>query len=398
MPTPSALRRVAFAGTLLAFVPLACSPGTDQQSGELRDAPDQIYTVDGWMSLESDYIPRVCTQENGNADYQALVAQAIAARTYLLRAMRDDSALGTTAKPVGNGEFFQAYSATANPGCVAATNESRGVVMTWSGELIVANYVAGALVRSDGSLGKDPTHTQHFVTINDGKSGADVTPAPRPIALPSRSDNRGCMGQNRAHHLSLNGYFAHEILEYFYGNDIEFVGLSGVEPPREPGRVCDDIPPEGACTGTLLQWCGEGEVHSFDCARTGRTCVAEAGEPGHCEETADPPTSCGNVDYEGVCEGDEVVYCNDDGLLERVDCAAQNLTCGDPGVAGKECVPPIDGQCGVDDIEPQCVGTVFVRCSGDQLRSIDCASIGQACGYVKDEDGSERVDCLQVIQ
>lgn len=398
MPTPSALRRVAIAGCLLTLVPVACSPDTAQQTGELTDAPEKIYTVDGWLSLESEYIPRVCTQENGNADYQALVAQAIAARTYLLRAMRDDPALGTTAKPVGNGEHFQAYSASPNPGCVAATNETRGVVMTWSGELIVANYVAGALVRSDGSLGKDPTHTQHFVTVNEGKSGDDVTPAPKPIALPSRSDNRGCMGQNRAHWLSLNGYFAHEILEYFYGNDIEFVGLSGVESPRAPGRVCDDIPEEGACTGTLLQWCAEGEVHSFDCARTGRSCVAGDGDPGRCEETSDPPPSCGDIDYEGVCEGDEVVYCNDDGILERVDCALQGLTCGDPGVAGKECVPAIDGQCGVDDIQPQCVGTVFVRCSGSELRSVDCASIGQACGYIKEPDGGDRVDCFEVAQ
>src|SRR4051812_1365223 len=71
---------------------------------------EAIYTQDGWMSLEDAYVPRVCTQENGGADFEALKAQAVAARTYLLRAMRDDPALGTTSKPVGNGEYFQAYA------------------------------------------------------------------------------------------------------------------------------------------------------------------------------------------------------------------------------------------------------------------------------------------------
>ena len=53
---------------------------------------------------------------------------------------QNDAYLGTEAKPVVNGESFQAYSATANPGCKMAADATKGVVATWGGELIVANY------------------------------------------------------------------------------------------------------------------------------------------------------------------------------------------------------------------------------------------------------------------
>ncbi|HZO13758.1 MAG TPA: SpoIID/LytB domain-containing protein, partial [Polyangiaceae bacterium] len=64
------------------------------------EVPLKVYTVDGWMSLEDEYIPRVCTQENGKAAREALLAQAVAARTYVLRAMRDDPTLGTEKNPI----------------------------------------------------------------------------------------------------------------------------------------------------------------------------------------------------------------------------------------------------------------------------------------------------------
>src|SRR5262245_52832170 len=100
---------------LASFGCAATSGGDESDEGsDVKGAglTESVYTQDGWMSLDDEYVPRVCTQENGAADYEALKVQAVAARTYLLRAMRDDAALGTTSKPVGNGEFFQAYAKT----------------------------------------------------------------------------------------------------------------------------------------------------------------------------------------------------------------------------------------------------------------------------------------------
>src|SRR5690242_14125481 len=99
---------------LIGLFAVGCAPsdgepgGSTEKSGKEGAAlVDSIYTVDGWMSLVDDYIPRVCTQENGGADGEALKVQAIAARTYVLRSIRDDSKLGTTSEPIENGQQFQ---------------------------------------------------------------------------------------------------------------------------------------------------------------------------------------------------------------------------------------------------------------------------------------------------
>jgi hypothetical protein len=372
---------------LLAAVANGCEGGdsTAQQS-DLEARSSRVFTAqDGWLDIEDEYLARVCTQENGAADYEALEAQVIAARTYLLRAMRDDPQLGTEAKPVVNGESFQAYAATANPGCRQAQQATRGVVMTWSGELIIANYVAGALVRPDGSIGKDLTHTEHFVTYNEGKSGGAVAPAPYPIAHPDRSDNRGCMGQNRADYLSEHGQDAAAILRYFYGEDITLVGLGDAQPG------CD-IDPDGTCHDGVLFFCDGDRMHSVDCAANGRACEpATSGAPAQCSAETQS-TACGTVSYEGTCDGDVLSWCNDQGQLVVEDCAADGLTCGsDRG--GKACVPPVEGSCADGTVEPQCYGTIYLRCRGDEMAFIDCATLGKACGYYEDS-----VDCLEVVR
>ncbi|MEQ9324103.1 MAG: SpoIID/LytB domain-containing protein [Polyangiaceae bacterium] len=384
-------QRILFASiAITALAGCTDAGGVGQQDDFISETPSMVFTAeDGWLDIEDDYLPRVCTQENGNAAYQALEAQAIAARTYLLRAMRDDDELGTEAKPVVNGESFQAYAATSNPGCAQAAEATRGVVARYQGELIVANYVAGALVRADGTIGKDPTHTEIFVTYNEGKSGSDVTPAPKPIALPSRPDNRGCMGQNRADYLAKTGSFADGILAYFYGTDMVLTGGEGIN----SGDPCGSLPSHGACYGDTLFWCAEGAVESFDCSLTGRQCQASAETGPSCIDPVEPVQECGDVTYEGTCEGDVLSYCSDYGVLEVRDCAEQGLTCAPhPGYAGNECLPALEEDCSEGGGPAKCYGTFLVRCSGDAPAYIDCASLGMACGYYED-----RVDCFQVV-
>jgi hypothetical protein len=381
--TPSCLL-----GLLLVLAAGACETEPGQQSDMLAARSDRVFTQsDGWLDIETDYLPRVCTQENGLADYKALEAQVIAARTYLLRAMRDDPYLGTEAKPVVNGESFQAYAASANPGCKMAAEATKGEVMTWDGELIVANYVAGALVRPDGSIGKDLTYTEHFVTYNEGKSGSAVEPAPKPIALPTRPDNRGCMGQNRAGWLSEQGYDTPDILRYFYGADIELVGLEGT------AASCD-VAPEGECHDGVLYFCDDDSLNTVNCAGNGRACEpATGGQPAQCSAYVDQTSDCGNVTYAGTCNGDTLTWCDDQGRLQVEDCSAKELTCGMQR-DGNACIPPVEGTCAAGTVEPQCIGTMFVRCrSNGELAFIDCASLGKACGYYEDS-----VDCLEVVR
>lgn len=186
---------------------------------EPTEAPERVLTVAGWMLLEHEYVPRVVAGEHLHARFEAKAALAIAARTYLLRAMRDRPTLGRMT-PIPNGEGFQVFAKYATEECVAASLYTRGVVLRYGGRLILANHVAGAYWNSDGSLGRDPTKTERWVTYNVGRSGHDVIRSP--IALRTHPGNRGCMGQNCADWLAQQGYDHRAILRYFYGEDIEF--------------------------------------------------------------------------------------------------------------------------------------------------------------------------------
>jgi len=200
-----------------------------------QGGPGQVCTAqDGWLDLEGDYLPRVVTQENGAAAQAAREAQAIAARTYLLRAMLDQPGLGTPAKPIPNSQRFQTYARTATAPCIEATQRTAGLVATYGGQLIFANYVAGAFWIEKGTPGNDPTNTERYVTHNEGKTGAAVQPTSQ--SSRAHPGNRGSMSQNGANWLAHHGYDYAAILRYFYGADLEIVDLRGATPipPQRP--------------------------------------------------------------------------------------------------------------------------------------------------------------------
>jgi len=195
--------------------------------------PRRVFTVDGWMDLEREYVPRVVTRENGAAAPEALKAQAVAARTYVLRAMRDNATLGTPARPLPNSQSFQTYASVATPACMAAAKVTARIVATYQNELTFANYVAGALWSASGEPSSDPTNTERWVTYNQGKHGEAVTPTKLAAA---HKANRGCMSQNGAHWLALHGYANDQILRFFYGADVELRNLRAIELPQPASR------------------------------------------------------------------------------------------------------------------------------------------------------------------
>jgi Stage II sporulation protein len=230
--------------------------------------PTQIVTEsEGVLDIEDNYIPRVVTREDGAAPPAALEAQVIASRTYLLRAMFDDRSLGTSAKPVRNSGRFQTYAPTATKQCIEATRATAGIVATYRHELILANYVAGALRTADGGIGADPTNTEQYVTYNEGKTGTSVKPTIQ--ASVKRWQNRGSMGQNCANWLARHGYDHAKILRYFYGLDLELTDLRGAVPSPSPGRPTPRTPKPGPHDddaedgGALLAIAGAGLAWAF---------------------------------------------------------------------------------------------------------------------------------------
>jgi len=185
-------------------------------------------------------VPNVVQAENGAAGFEALKAQAVAARTFLYHRMN-------VAGAIFDGTQDQVYSDGKAPLPIhqqaAAATEREILRFAASGDplaptdrTIAAFYVAGA--RPDSSTGSasfgvaevppdaDPTQTEPFVTYNQGRFGNDIdltplgfipTPPAEPIDNPH---NRGAMSQNGSDFLSDNGWNYVEILGFYYGADI----------------------------------------------------------------------------------------------------------------------------------------------------------------------------------
>ncbi|MDI1450776.1 SpoIID/LytB domain-containing protein [Polyangium sp. 6x1] len=199
-----------------------------QDSGEPTESALTVLTVEGELPFEEDYLPRVIAGEHLHAAPEAKCALAIAARTFVLRAMRDHPTLGRST-PIPNSQRFQLFGRVATPECADAVARTRGVVMYHNGRLILANYVAGALWTRDGAPSDDPTNTERWVTYNLGRRGNEVKQTA--LSLKAHPGNRGCMSQNGAQWLAMHGWNCWSILRFFYGDDIEFRRL------RHPGGL-----------------------------------------------------------------------------------------------------------------------------------------------------------------
>jgi hypothetical protein len=190
-------------------------------------------------ATETDYVPHVCNCENGAASFEALKAQAVAARTFAYYKMNGQNF-------IRNGTVDQVYSCSSNPTSLhyAAAAATEGEILyihdnigpTQGPVLIAAFYVAGAKPQSPfdpenpsaraTSRDPDPTNTQRYVTYpyeNDLWGGDNPGTSLGFIGTPTNPNwpNRGAKSQNGADYLSDNGISYVDILKYYYGADIQ---------------------------------------------------------------------------------------------------------------------------------------------------------------------------------
>lgn len=107
-------------------------------------------TVDGKSIPLDEYIAGVIKQEMGGSQIEALKAQAIAARSFVISKKQNDSSC-----TVGNGQFFQAYT-TAYDGEIymKAAKETSGMVVSRNGKVATTAYQshpAGMWQKEDSS-------------------------------------------------------------------------------------------------------------------------------------------------------------------------------------------------------------------------------------------------------
>ncbi len=182
----------------------------------------------GLKQIETDYLPRVVTCENGGANLEALKAQAIAARSVAYYYIFNEGS-------VCDSQGCQVYGCGAQPSAAAiqAVEETSGLYLNYNNVLTYAFYVAGDNnTAPPACVGTPNVGTENWVTYNQNKSGFDVEQTNLGWVFnpgePGYGQNRGCMSQWGSRCLeNNNGYTHQDILRFYYGEDINIVQAQG---------------------------------------------------------------------------------------------------------------------------------------------------------------------------
>ncbi len=173
----------------------------------------------GVVDIETDYLARVVACENGAASFEALKAQAVAARSYLYYKLDE-------AGSIEDGQGDQVYTCGNPPNAdhMQAVVDTAGQVLTYMDVQVATFYVAGALQNPPECRGglEDATNTELYVTYNEGLSGSDIIQTTLGFVSEMNWANRGCMSQNGSDCLSEQGLNYEDILRFYYGDDIVF--------------------------------------------------------------------------------------------------------------------------------------------------------------------------------
>ena len=212
--------------------------------GQAKAQFDAIPTINvtgsGDVATETDYVPNVVKCENGLASFEALKAQAVAARTFAYYKMNLQGF-------INDGTSDQVYSCTGSAGTIhqQAAQATEGEILwvrdnigTQNDVLIASFYVAGSIpnagqtfdIDDPGIIASgsdpDPTNTERFVTYtyaNDLTGGFNQGSTLGFRGTPTNPNwpNRGAKSQNGADFLSDNSVSYLDILKYYYGADIQ---------------------------------------------------------------------------------------------------------------------------------------------------------------------------------
>lgn len=216
---------------------------SDDGVGAARAPLSAICTAEvegsGSVDVETEYLARVVNCENGGAAFEALKAQAVAARSYLYYKMLRSGS-------IADGTGDQVFSCGREPReeHYRAVAETSGIVLQYAGTQVAAFYVAGSRQTPPECRGgdDDPTGTEHFVTYNRGLAGDDLVQTTLGWVNPGNHANRGCLAQNGSHCLATAGWPFEDILHFYYGEDIELVYAEG--PCVVPAATVDASTPE----------------------------------------------------------------------------------------------------------------------------------------------------------
>ncbi len=313
----------------------------------------------GMLDIETEYLPGVVACENGNAPYEALKAQAVQARGFVYYKLMVE---GKTVLSDSQGD--QVYSCTGRlpngplDKHKQAVAETKGQYLEYNGYIVAPFYVAGQIPANpdpndpiascNGAGGSGGLNTERFVTYNWGKANCDIdmtTLGWTPDDCNRNPHNRGAASQNGESCLDGLGWKYQDMLDYYYGADIQLLsgdGQCGGPAPyeltdydrfcgnRADGDYCFDAATKVTCTDEF----GAGsEVCAGDCVDGACTGGVEPSED-NCADLADGPHCLDNV-LLAECQGGEVASsvscvngCNNGACLDAPDNNVNNT----PGI------------------------------------------------------------------
>lgn len=247
----------------------------------------------GELDVEDNYLPQVVCCENGAAPPEALKAQAVMARSYMVFRYYGEG-VGTAAKPLSGTTADQAYfckqpvstkckdAVTATKGQITAYTNAKGdrfanvsffvdgprpeciaqkaCTCAKPGPTVAmspADHPADCMCFTFSSQG---AANPAYVTYNWSRAGAEVTGST--IGDPKNESNRGCASQNIQACLAYAGWTYADMLRVFYGQDIELRLMDGSEvnlatPPA--GGAPSPTSPSGANPGANADGSGGGD-------------------------------------------------------------------------------------------------------------------------------------------
>ncbi|MDX2089582.1 MAG: SpoIID/LytB domain-containing protein [Kofleriaceae bacterium] len=234
----------------------------------------------GIRDIETDYLPRVITCENGGAPLEALKVQAVSARSYLYYKIE-------TSGSVADGTSDQVYTCGTQPGPqhYQAVRETAGQVLRYRNVNVAAFFVAGSRNQPAPSCRgstDDPTNTERYVTYNEGLSGNNLRQTTLGFVSPTNYRNRGCMSQNGSACLArAGGRDYRQILQFYYGTDIELVQTVGacVAAPDGGSSPADAGPPPSRDAGPVTPRDAGVAVDSGSLVDLGATGTPDLGAP-----------------------------------------------------------------------------------------------------------------------
>ncbi len=159
---------------------------------------------------------------------------------------------------------------------------------------------------------------------------------------------------------------------------LSFLGLSQNASP--PAGGCQGETWEGRCTGTTLTWCESNQVKQVDCATYGKICGPDSTGFNCVDAPVDP---CKGETYRGRCDGQRVIWCEDQ-KVQSQDCAASGMVCvldaARDYYACRQPTAPVD-PCQGETYVGRCSNNTVIWCEGQQVKQTSCTARGMTCGY-----------------